>query len=297
MISFNHISKDFKGVEVLKDISMEVEKGELLVLLGASGSGKTTLLKMINGLEKPSKGEIYINGKSLKEAELTELRKKIGYVIQQVGLFPHYTIYENIALVPRLKKQDQQLIDENVRLWMDKLGLSFEVQSQKLPNALSGGQAQRVGLARALIAQPQMILMDEPFSALDPISRVQIRNDFRKIQQKEKITAVMVTHDLLEAVSLADRICLIGNKKIQQIASPAELIFHPANKYVKEFIQSDQFQAELNACKMEFLLPYLDEGTIAIKPKNSVLQLLQKADDKESKLLMQAFYKWKEDFK
>lgn len=294
MIRFDNISKDFDGHLVLEDVSFEVKKGELLVLLGASGSGKTTLLKMINGLEKASNGNILINKQLLQDTELTSLRKNIGYVIQQVGLFPHYSIYDNIALVPNLKKQKKEEIDNKVRLWMDRLGLPFEVHARKLPAALSGGQAQRVGLARALAGEPQLILMDEPFSALDPIIRSQIRNDFREIQKSEKITAIMVTHDLQEAVSIADRICLVANRKVQQIGTPKELIFQPANQYVKDFTQADQFQAELIACDMEDLRPYLHGRSLAFKNSASLLSVIQRSDIETNKDLMAAFYQWKE---
>lgn len=294
MIRFENISKDFGSHKVLENISFEVNRGELLVLLGASGSGKTTLLKMVNGLEKPTDGKIFINGQLLQESGLINLRKNIGYAIQQVGLFPHYTIYDNIALVPNLKKQKKGIIDEKVRFWMERLGLSFDVHSQKLPSALSGGQAQRVGLARALAGEPQLILMDEPFSALDPIIRSQIRTDFREIQKSEKITAVLVTHDLQEAINIADRICLIGDKKIQQIGSPKELIFHPANQYVKEFTQSDQFQSELIACDMATLVPFLQDETRAFHHSDSLLSVIQKSDNETNRRLMTAFYQWKE---
>ncbi|GAA5036885.1 hypothetical protein GCM10011506_32600 [Marivirga lumbricoides] len=297
MIRFESISKSFDSHQVLKDISLEVKEGELLVLLGASGSGKTTLLKMINGLIQPDAGNIFINNNKVTKKDITNLRRNTGYVIQQVGLFPHYSVFENIALVPRLLKHEEQRIKETVKTWMDRLGLPFDVHARKLPAALSGGQAQRVGLARALAGEPQLILMDEPFSALDPVIRAQIRNDFRTIQKREKITAIMVTHDLQEAVSLADRICLLAEKKVQQLGKPSDLIFKPANSFVKNFIQSDRFQAALIACKIKDLKPFLTETELFNSSDNSLLEVLQTADSQSGKALMSAFYQWEERFR
>ncbi len=294
MISFKNISKSFGDDRVLDNISFEINEGEILVLLGGSGSGKTTLLKMINGLIEASSGEIRVENKLLQDISLIDWRRSIGYVIQQVGLFPHYSIYDNIALMPRLKKWEESKISLAVKDWMMRLGLDFELLAHKMPIALSGGQIQRVGLARALITQPKIILMDEPFSALDPIIRKKIREDFREIQKKEKITTVMVTHDLQEAISMADKIGLIADKKIQQLDTPASLVFEPTNKYVSDFISSDQFQAELGACKLQYLTSFLKDDFANIKQDESLLSRLQSANTLESSLLMNAFYKWKE---
>ncbi len=294
VISFKNISKSYGGDIILDNISLEIEEGEFLVLLGASGSGKTTLLKMINGLIDASEGEIYVEGNPLQDLSIIEWRRSIGYVIQHVGLFPHYSVYDNIALMPRLKKWEESRIKEAVKDWMSRLGLDYELLAHKLPKALSGGQIQRVGLARALITKPKILLMDEPFSALDPIIRKKIREDFRKIQQKEKITTVMVTHDLQEAISMADKICLIADKKIQQLGTPTSLVFKPANSYVSNFIASDQFQAELGACKLKDLTPFLKESFNDQVKDDSLLSRLQNVSTKENSVLMNAFYQWKE---
>lgn len=296
MISFKNISKSYGDDTVLENVSLNIEEGEFLVLLGASGSGKTTLLKMINGLIDASEGEINIEDKPLQNISLIEWRRSIGYVIQQVGLFPHYNVFDNIALMPRLKKWEESKIKEAVKDWMDRLGLDYDLLAHKMPKALSGGQIQRVGLARALITKPRILLMDEPFSALDPVIRKKIREDFRKIQQTEKITTVMVTHDLQEAISLADKICLIADKQIQQLDTPTSLVFKPANSYVSNFIASDQFQAELGACQLKDLAPFIDDELIGEAKDKSLLNRLQNANTKENSALMNAFYQWKEQF-
>jgi osmoprotectant transport system ATP-binding protein len=296
VISFSHIYKSYDNVPILEDISLNVAEGELLVLLGASGSGKTTLLKMVNGLVDATDGDIKIENKLLQDLSLIEWRRNIGYVIQQVGLFPHYTVYNNIALMPRLKNWEEGKIKEAVKEWMLRLGLDYDLLAHKMPRSLSGGQVQRVGLARALITRPKILLMDEPFSALDPIIRKKIREEFREIQQKEKITTIMVTHDLQEAVSMADKICLMADKKIQQMDTPTALVFNPANSYVIDFIASDRFQAELGACTLKDIAPFLGDDFMVTHQNESLLQRLQNASIKENSELMNAFYKWKEQF-
>lgn len=185
MIAFQNIEKSFDSQKVLKKINLEIHKGELMVLLGASGSGKTTMLRMINSLEKPDSGIIKISNKIIDQNNLLEMRKQIGYVIQKVGLFPHYSVYDNVATILRLKAEKEASIKQKVHQWLDKVGMPASSFADKFPAELSGGEAQRIGLARALVAQPKMILLDEPFSALDPISRVKIRNEFRRIQKKK----------------------------------------------------------------------------------------------------------------
>ncbi|WP_296618295.1 ABC transporter ATP-binding protein [Marivirga sp.] len=296
MITFQNIEKSFDEQLVLKNINLQIKEGELMVLLGASGSGKTTMLRMINGLENPNSGSIRIAHKYLKEHDLLDLRKEIGYVIQKVGLFPHYSVFDNVATILKLKNEKEDLVKEKVHKWLDKIGMPAAVYGQKFPTELSGGEAQRIGLARALVAQPSMILLDEPFSALDPISRVKIRNEFRKIQQQEKLTAVMVTHDVLEAVSIADRICLLANGEIQQVGTAQEILFKPENELVKKFVEGDQFQASLASVSLKEIKNFISEkSTPKFDTEGSVLELLQNEDTQYHAGVLDAFYKWKEN--
>lgn len=296
MIVFQNIEKSFDKQQVLKKINLEIYQGELMVLLGASGSGKTTMLRMINALENPDSGSIKIFDKDLIKHSLLELRKDIGYVIQKVGLFPHYSVYDNVATTLRLKNVKEEIVKQRVHEWLNKIGMNPSVYAHKFPVDLSGGEAQRIGLARALVAQPKMILLDEPFSALDPVSRVKIRNEFRKIQQEEKFSAVMVTHDVLEAVSIADRICLLADGEIQQVGTAKEILFHPKNNLIKNFVKFDQFQASLAAISLYEILPFLNQDLIKIKDVEiSVLDFLQKSDSQFHAMVLDAFYKWKEE--
>ncbi|SMG09826.1 osmoprotectant transport system ATP-binding protein [Marivirga sericea] len=296
MINFQNIEKSFGEQLVLKSINLEIKKGELMVLLGASGSGKTTMLRMINGLENPDFGSIQIANKRLENRPLLELRKEIGYVIQKVGLFPHYSVYDNVATILRLKNEKEQVVKEKVEKWLDKIGLRVSVYGRKFPAELSGGEAQRIGLARALVAKPKIILLDEPFSALDPISRLKIRNEFREIQKEEKLTAVMVTHDVLEAVSMADRICLLAHGEIQQVGTPQEIIYKPKNQSVKEFVKGDQFQAALASVSLREIIPFLKADALENQDlDSSVLDYLQEADSTYHAIVLNAFYKWKEE--
>jgi len=295
MIAFRNIEKSFDEQLVLKNINLKVKEGELMVLLGASGSGKTTMLRMINALEHPDAGSICIANKSLSKHSLLALRREVGYVIQKVGLFPHYTVFENVATVLRLKKEKEGLIKQKVEKWLHKIGMNSAVYGHKFPAELSGGEAQRIGLARALAAQPKIILLDEPFSALDPNSRVSIRNEFRKIQQEEKLTAVMVTHDVLEAVSMADKICVLANGEIQQVGSAQEIIFQPENEWVENFVKGDQFQAALASVTLAEISAFLKDKLIGEgRSELSVLDFLQEADSSYHAPVLEAFYNWKE---
>jgi osmoprotectant transport system ATP-binding protein len=296
MISFQNIEKSFNQQLVLKRINLEIKEGELMVLLGASGSGKTTMLRMINGLENPDSGLIQVANKPLNKHRLLGLRKEIGYVIQKVGLFPHYSVYDNVATVLRLKNEKEDAVKEKVEKWLEKIGMKASIYGNKFPAGLSGGEAQRIGLARALVAKPKIILLDEPFSALDPISRVKIRNEFREIQQEEKLTAVVVTHDVLEAVSMADRICLLANGEIQQVGTAQEIIFKPKNDLVKDFVQGDQFQAALASVSLQEVAAFVKEDLEGIQDLHqSILEFLQQADSEYHANVLDAFYKWKED--
>jgi len=235
MISVENISKSFNGVPAVKNISFEVKENETLVLLGTSGCGKTTTLRIINRLTEPDSGNIIINGTNVLSQQPDELRRGIGYVLQNHGLFPHYTTSENISIVPKLLNWDKEKIKHRTNELLKKLQLS-ESTSNAFPNELSGGQQQRVGLARALAANPPILLMDEPFGALDPITKADIHKEFKELDELKKKTIVLVTHDVQEAFELGDRICLMDKGEIMQIGTPFELLFTPANDYVKSFL-------------------------------------------------------------
>jgi osmoprotectant transport system ATP-binding protein len=244
MIEVKNITKTFDGATAVDHVSFTVREGESLVLLGRSGCGKTTLLKMINRLLEPSSGEIRINGKLTQEGHPEELRRGIGYVFQNTGLFPHYTIAENIAIVPRLLGWDREKILQRTMSLMEKLHLPSTYLSS-YPHQLSGGQQQRIGLARALAADPPILLMDEPFGALDPITRTSLQKDFKELDELKSKTIILVTHDVQEAFELADRICLMDKGRIVQAGKPEELLFHPADDYVKGFFDDQRFQLEV----------------------------------------------------
>jgi len=252
MIVAEHLSKHFNQTVAVDDISFEVKEGETLVLLGTSGCGKTTTLKMINRLAEPSGGRISVNGKDVLEQNPDQLRRGIGYVLQNNGLFPHYSVAENIAIVPKLLKWDQQKIDDRTKTLLEKLHLP-ESYLPLYPNELSGGQQQRVGLARALMADPPVLLMDEAFGALDPITRASIRKEFKQLDELKRKTIVMVTHDVQEAFEMADRICLMDAGKIKQIGTPTELLFHPADPFVTSFLDEQRLQLELKAVSLNDL--------------------------------------------
>ncbi|MFD2043801.1 ABC transporter ATP-binding protein [Ornithinibacillus salinisoli] len=237
MISFKDVSKRYKdGTTAVDSISFTVNKGEFFVLIGPSGSGKTTTLKMMNRLIPLSDGTIFIDGEKISEYNIHELRWNIGYVLQQIALFPHMTIEENIAIVPELKQWGKAKIHERVTELLDMVGLDPETYRNRKPNELSGGEQQRVGVVRALAADPEIILMDEPFSALDPISRDKLQEDIIHLQKMIKKTIVFVTHDMNEAIKLADRICLMNQGKIIQLGTPDEILKTPNNDFVKDFI-------------------------------------------------------------
>jgi osmoprotectant transport system ATP-binding protein len=256
MIKVEHLSKDFCDVKAVDDISFEVKEHENLILLGTSGCGKTTTLKMLNRLIEPTNGSIQINGKDVLKQSPEELRRGIGYALQNNGLFPHYTIAENIVIVPQLLKWDSKRIENRVGELLEKLHLSTD-QLKAYPNELSGGQQQRVGLARALMADPPILLMDEPFGALDNITRSKIQAEFKELDELKRKTIIMVTHDVQEAFELGDRICLMDKGKIVQIGTSAELLFKPANDFVKDFLKEQRLQLEFKAVKIKDLWSWL----------------------------------------
>ncbi|SES71435.1 ABC transporter ATP-binding protein [Anaerobranca gottschalkii] len=243
MIRFENVKKVYNdGFEALKDINFEVKKGELLVLIGPSGCGKTTTMRMINRLIEPTDGKIYINGEDIQKINPVTLRRNIGYVIQNIGLFPHMTIGENVALVPKLKKMDPEKYEKRVDELLEMVGLAPQTYKNRYPSELSGGQQQRVGVIRALAADPNIILMDEPFSALDPISRDQLQEELVNLQEEIKKTIVFVTHDMDEALKIADRICIMKDGEVVQIDTPENILRKPVNDFVRDFIGKDRLK-------------------------------------------------------
>ena len=239
MIEIKNIVKTAGEKVILDNISLTIESGSFVVLIGPSGCGKTTTLKLINKLIEPTSGEIYIDGKAISKEDPIKLRRNIGYVIQNIGLFPHLTIKENIELIPKLKgeKTEQEISDNTERL-IKMVGLDPDEFLYKYPSELSGGQQQRIGVIRAIATDADIILMDEPFSALDPITRTQLQEWLYELQQELKKTIIFVTHD--EALKLADKICIMQGGKIQQYDTAENLLKHPVNNFVKDFIGSDR---------------------------------------------------------
>ncbi|MBL3654525.1 ABC transporter ATP-binding protein [Fulvivirga sediminis] len=281
MIEVQHLSKFYNDQKVVDDVSFTVAQGEVLVLLGTSGSGKTTTLKMINQLVEKSSGSVLIHGKNTETYKAHELRRKIGYVIQSIGLFPHYTIHENIATVPELLNWPKHKINSRVKELLMLTGLPENMATKK-PHELSGGQQQRVGIARALAADPDVILLDEPFGALDPITRSELQHEFKTLNSDLQKAMVLVTHDVLEAVILGDKIALMDQGKIQQIGTPSDLIFEPANDFVKKFLAQNRIQLELHVIRLNDLQKFT---SLRLSTKEDALctlaEYLSKNDDDE----------------
>lgn len=244
MIVFEHVQKNYKEQTVLKDISFEIKSGEIFVLLGASGCGKTTCLKMINRLENTTGGRILFKGEDIRNKELIAYRRNIGYVLQNMGLFPHMTVWQNLSLLQKIEHIPKEEIERTNRELMEMIGLEAEKYFERFPYQLSGGQKQRIGVARALALNPEVVLMDEPFSAADPLVRVSLQNELLKIQKKMNKTIVFVTHDIGEAFRIGDRICLFKENGIEQCGKAEEFISHPASEYVESFIGQAEWKAD-----------------------------------------------------
>ncbi|QHW34752.1 betaine/proline/choline family ABC transporter ATP-binding protein [Paenibacillus rhizovicinus] len=245
MIVMNNVNKVYAdGYQALKNINLEFKQGELTVLIGPSGCGKSTTMRMINHLVTPTSGSILINGKDTREMDPVELRRGIGYVIQSIGLFPHMTIGRNVGVVPRLKKWPAGRIDQRVDELLKLVGLDPATYRDRYPSELSGGQQQRIGVIRAFAADPDIILMDEPFSALDPISREQLQDEIVRLQQELHKTIIFVTHDMDEALKIADRIVLMKSGEVVQADTPERILRHPANEFVESFIGQKRLHQE-----------------------------------------------------
>lgn len=235
MIRLVDVVKNYDGYEAVKGISFHVNEGELYVLLGPSGCGKSTTLRLINRMVDRTSGDIYVEGEHVDSFQVETLRKKMGYVIQSTGLFPHMNVEDNIATVPLLLKWDAERIKKRGREMLELVGLDPKLYGKKLPKELSGGEAQRVGVARALASDPHILLMDEPFGAVDPISRLRLQNEFKEIQRKLKKTVIFVTHDVEEALLLGDKICIMREGEIVQEGTPEEVILKPVDSFVEDF--------------------------------------------------------------
>jgi osmoprotectant transport system ATP-binding protein len=222
LLEFRDVSYRIGGRVILHNVTLAVAAGETVVFLGRSGSGKTTLLKMANALLRPDSGEVRFEGKPIREWDLIRLRRRIGYAIQDVGLFPHFTVEANVALVPRLEGRPQEGIRERVEFLLGAVGLAFADYAKRYPRQLSGGQKQRVGIARALAADPPMLLLDEPFAALDPVTRYELQRQFLELRHRFRKTALFVTHDIREALMMATRIVLLKDGEVELIATPDE---------------------------------------------------------------------------
>jgi len=251
LIEFKNVSKSFNGRKILKDINITIQDKELVVFIGPSGCGKTTTLKMINKLLTPTTGEILIDGKKLADRNTIKLRRNMGYVIQQAGLLPHLTIGDNIGLIASIEKMPKDVIAAKVIELLNLVGLDPDTYKDKYPNQLSGGEQQRVGVARALVMDPDVILMDEPFSALDPITKTQLQDEIFNIQQNVKKTIIFVTHDMDEALKLGDKICIMHDGDVVQFDTPEEILKNPINDFVRDFVGKNRIwnQPELIKAK------------------------------------------------
>lgn len=261
-IRLEKLTKHYPGTKkpAVNEFSLTIPAGECVIFVGPSGCGKTTTMKMINRIIEPTSGEIYIGGKNVMQTPAHELRRNIGYVIQQIGLFPHLTIADNIATVPQLLGWEKSKIQARVKELMELVGLDHEEFSSRYPKQLSGGQQQRVGVARALAADPAVLLMDEPFGATDPITRVRLQQEFRALQKRLKKTVVFVTHDFEEALLLGDRIAVLSDQShVEQYGTPLEILSAPATKKVENFV------GEAGSVRM---LGLVSLSTVEVKPGN-----------------------------
>ncbi|PKM65252.1 MAG: proline/glycine betaine ABC transporter ATP-binding protein [Firmicutes bacterium HGW-Firmicutes-2] len=297
MISLKGVSKSYnQQTKVVDDLNLEINDGELVVLVGESGCGKTTTMKMINRLIEPTSGDIFIDGKNIKSLNKNELRRNIGYVIQNIGLLPHQTIEKNIATVPLLCKKDKGEVKARVHELLDLIELPYDIYASRYPRELSGGQQQRIGVARALANNPDIILMDEPFSALDPITREQLQNELLKLQVELHKTIVFVTHDIDEALKLGDRIAVMADGNILQYDTPENILKHPVNDYVEAFVGTDRLWKTPDMLKAKEVMnkkiikigadrPILHAIELMKEHDTNILIVVENASSKSSKML------------
>ncbi len=279
MIKLENVKKIYAdGTEAVKGVNFEVDDGEFCVLLGPSGCGKTTTMKMINRLIPITEGSIYIDGTDNKEMDENELRREMGYAIQEIGLFPHMTVGENISTVPTLKNWSSDKKENRAKELLKLMGLEPNEFIDKYPSELSGGQRQRVGVARSLGADPPIMLMDEPFGAIDPITRDRLQDEFLKIQAEIQKTIVFVTHDINEATKMGDKIALLKDGQLIQYSPPAELLAAPKNKFVRDFVGSDRTLKSLRLMKVEEAMKKSPRLVTEDEPLDEVKDLMKKED-------------------
>lgn len=280
MIRLENITKQYEGSDVLAvaPLDLEIKRGEFVCLVGPSGCGKTTTLRMINRLVEPTSGTIWIDGEDVTHKDPNEMRRHIGYVIQQVGLLPHWTIEQNVGLVPSMLGWGKSRIADRVTELLELVGLEPEVFRKRYPKQLSGGQQQRVGVARALAADPPVMLMDEPFGAIDPITRERLQDEFLQLQERIRKTIVFVTHDIDEALKLADRVAIFADgSRLAQFATPFELLSNPADDFVRTFIGEGAAVRRLSLLKLSELdaqeQPSAIEGPLIEMDPNATVSL------------------------
>ncbi|CQR46262.1 Glycine betaine/carnitine/choline transport ATP-binding protein OpuCA [Paraliobacillus sp. PM-2] len=298
MIELKKVSKVYEdGFQALKEIDLIFEEGAINVLIGPSGCGKTTLMKLLNRLTEYTDGEILIDGKNIKEIDPIKLRRTMGYVIQSIGLFPHMTIFNNVATVPRLLKWNKSKINKKVEELLNMVDLEPKTFKKRYPSELSGGQQQRIGVIRALAAEPSIILMDEPFSALDPISKEQLQDELIRLQKEIKKTIVFVTHDMDEAIKIANQIILMREGTIVQKGSPQDILENPANDFVKDFIGSDRLDQVLPPLSelADMNYPFVSSKTSVNEAINKMIEKnitqIPVVDDKETFIGVVSLYK------
>ena len=252
MISYTSVSKKFNAFSAINDFSLTVEKGEIMALIGPSGGGKTTALKMVNGIVRPDAGDVLVDSISVSQWDMQDLRHSVGYVIQQVGLFPHWTIGRNIGVLMQVKHWSPDRIRERTAELLELVELDPAIYRNRYPHELSGGQSQRVGLARALALSPPVMLMDEPFGALDPLIRAQMRAELLTILKTASVTTILVTHDLAEAFQLADRICVLVQGSVEQVGTPDDLIHNTQSQFISELMKAELIAEILEAGEHRF---------------------------------------------
>jgi osmoprotectant transport system ATP-binding protein len=276
MIQLDALTKSFPGVAApaVDRLSLDIPDGTTCVLIGPSGCGKTTTMRMINRLIEPTSGRIILDGEDVTKIDAVGLRRRIGYVIQQIGLFPHMTIATNIATVPRLLGWDQAKIEPRIDEMLTLVGLEPARFRNRFPRELSGGQRQRVGVARALAADPPVMLMDEPFGAIDPITRANLQNEFLRILRHLKKTVIFVTHDIDEAIKMGDRIAILKDGRLVQYGTPDEILSRPANDFVAEFVGADRALKRLNLVSVRDVMQPGSAGKVSVPPETSLKDAL-----------------------
>ncbi|RKX76734.1 MAG: glycine betaine ABC transporter ATP-binding protein [Spirochaetes bacterium] len=284
MIRLENVYKTYPdGTEAVKDLNLEISKGEFCVFLGPSGCGKTTSMKMINRLISLTSGKIYVDDKDIMSFNPNELRRNIGYAIQNIGLFPHLTVWENIATVPMLKKWSKQKQLDRAEELLELVGMDPSVFMYRYPSELSGGQQQRVGVARSLGADPDILLMDEPFGAIDPITRSKLQDEFLKIQAKIKKTIAFVTHDIEEAIKMGDKIALMKAGRLVQYDDPATLLTYPKDEFVRNFVGADRVLKGLRLYKAKDVMK---EPPVTVKIDEDPARVKKRMEESNTKWSM-----------